>query len=177
MWDASKDLTGTWVWANLETSWGTNDFSLNVFQFYSIGGFFCPSEVRTCIIFPVSFTCHWARHKEQRLPMLSEAFDSISWLTTATQKTHISHIMRLCRTRLYSMCPSLPPMHANYFWRQSGHIQCLYMCTGAHRPIKTPYTPTGPQMGHSCLVSIGPPPTPRCYYRPNQNRAPLIPVL
>lgn len=40
MWEASKDLTGTRVWINLETSWGTNDFSLNVFQFYSIWGFF-----------------------------------------------------------------------------------------------------------------------------------------
>lgn len=113
--------------------------------------------MRTCIIFPVSFTCHWAPHKEQRLPMLSEASNSISWLTTATQKSHISDVTRLCRTRLYSMCPSLPPMHANYFWRQSGNIPYICMRTGAHRPINTLWTPTGPQMGHSCLVSVGPP--------------------
>lgn len=60
--------------------------------------------------------------------MLSEAFNSISWLMTAAQRSHISHITRIYGTRLYSMCPSLPLMHADYFWRQSGHMREL-ICT------------------------------------------------
>lgn len=86
------------------------------------------SEGRPCLMLSVSFTCHWTRRKEQRLPMLSEAFNSISWLMTATQKSHISYITRVYGTRLYSRCLSLPPMHADYFWRQSGHIRA-FICT------------------------------------------------
>lgn len=86
------------------------------------------SEVRTCLMLSVSFTCHWTCRKGQRLLRLSEAFNSISWLMTAAQKSHISHITRIYATRLYSMCPSLPLMHADFFCRQSGHMKEV-ICT------------------------------------------------
>lgn len=105
----------------------TNHFSSKVFSvLWHLD--FSPSELRTCLMLSVSFTCHWTCRKGQRLLMLSEAFNSISWLMTAAQRSHISHITRIYGTRLYGMCPSLPLMHADYFWRQSGHMREL-ICT------------------------------------------------
>lgn len=156
-------------------------FLVDVFQFYSIWGFFffCPSEVRTWIIFPVSFTCHWARHK-------GAAFTDALWSIPFHLVTYDGHANDPYITHYKApqdkvrQYVSVFTAHACQLPLETArtHPARLYAHRGAHRPIKSLYTPTGPQMGHSCLVSVGPfSPSRLNFYRPNQKRATFIPVL
>lgn len=128
-------------------------FSFIAFGFF----FFCPSEVRTWIIFLVSFTCHWARHK-------GAAFTDALWSIWFHLMTYDGHANDPYITH-YKAPQDKVIQYVSVFTARAcqllletvrTHPAHLYAYRGAHRPIKALYTPTGPQMGHSYLVSVGP---------------------